>query len=335
MGTLDIKGEYTPNFTDLQTYITYDLYRNWQLGLIGNINRSEFRFEPAERRTAFGLINFALELFSEFEGQEIDNFNTLMGGASLTYIPDRERNPYFLKFLASAFQSDENERIDIIGNYSLRQIESGLGSESFGEALAELGEGTQHEFVRNFLTFNITNVEHKGGIELQKYHKDPGTTSSHFLQWSVKYQNEQVDDWFNEWERLDSAGYSLPFDTAEVQLFEVIKRRNEQNTNRLSAFFQDTYTWRQDSKAEFRLSGGVRASWWDLNQELIISPLAQILYKPLGKKRDISYRLAGGFYFQPPFYRELRAPDGNINPDLRAQKSAHIVAGLTVDFYRR
>lgn len=333
LGTLDVKGEYTPNFTDLQTYITYDLNRNWQLGLIGNINQSEYRFIPTERRTAFGLIDFALELFSDFEGQEVDNFNTRMGGASLTYIPDRQHNPFFLKFLASAFQSDENERIDIIGDYSLRQIESNLGSDSFGEVLGELGDGTQHEYVRNFLTFNITNVEHKGGIEFQKLHEDLGTTSSHFLQWSVKYQNEQIDDWINEWERIDSAGYSLPFDTAQVQLFEVIKRRNQQTSNRFSAYLQDTYTWRQDSKAEFRVSAGVRASWWDLNQELIISPRMQLLYKPLTSDRDISYRLAGGFYFQPPLYREMRALDGSVNTDLRAQKSAHIVAGLTMDFY--
>lgn len=333
LGTLDVKGEYTPDFSDFQTYITYDINRNWQLGLIGNINQSEFRFVPTERRTAFGLINFALELFSEFEGQEVDNFNTKMGGASLTYIPDRQQNPFFLKFLASTFQSDENERIDIIGDYSLRQIESNLGSESFGEVLGELGDGTQHQFVRNFLTFNITNVEHKGGIELQRDHQDSEITSSHFFQWSVKYQNEQVDDWINEWERLDSAGYSLPFDTTQVQLFEVVKRRNQQSTNRFSAFLQDTYTWRRDSKSEFRLSAGVRASYWDLNEELLISPRVQFLYKPLTSKRDISYRLAGGFYFQPPFYRELRAPDGSINSNLRAQKSAHIVGGLTMDFY--
>ena len=333
LGTLDVKGEYTPNFSDLQTYITYDINRNWQLGLIGNINQSEYRFVPSERRTAFGLINFALELFSEFEGKEVDDFTTRMGGASLTYIPDRQHNPYFLKFLASSFQSDENERIDIIGNYSLRQIESNLGAESFGEVLGELGGGIQHQYVRNFLTFNITNVEHKGGIEYQGYHDDAQTTSSHFLQWSVKFQNEQVDDWINEWERIDSAGYSLPYDTSAVQLFEVVKRRNIQSSNRYSAFLQDTYTWRRDSKSEFRISAGVRASWWDLNRELLISPRVQLLYKPLTSDRDISYRLAGGFYYQPPFYREMRAPDGSVNQELRAQKSFHVVGGLTMDFY--
>ena len=335
LGTLDTKGEYTPNFTDIQAYITYDLNRNWQLGLLGNYNYSSYQFTPTERSTALGLINFALQLFSVFDGQEIDDFTTMMGGLSLTYIPDRQRNPFFLKFLVSAFSSDENERFDITGRYSLRQIESDLGSDNFGEVLAELGTGTQQQFVRNFLDIRVTNAEVRGGLELQGDPDDIETTRSHFLQWSVKLQNERIEDQINEWERLDSAGYSLPYDPDTVKLNRVLKTTNNLNSNRVSAFFQDTYTWRKESVGELKFSAGVRAAYWDLNKELIISPRAQLLYKPLGGKTDISYRLAGGLYFQSPFYRELRAFDGQVNTNLLSQKSAHIVAGLTYDFYFR
>lgn len=333
LGSLDVQGEYVPNFTDFQTYITYDLNRNWQVGLMANYNRSEYNFRPTERSTALGLINFALELFSEFDGQEVDDFTTSMGGLSLTYLPDRSRNPFFLKFLASAFRSDENERFDIIGRYSLRQIETGLGSDNFGDVIAELGTGIQQQFVRNFLDIQLYNFQHKGGLELQLYPDKEDVTASHFLQWSVKVQNELIDDRINEWERLDSAGYSLPYDTSDVLLFNVLKTRNELVSTRFTAFVQDTYTYRDENKGELRISAGVRASYWDLNKELLISPRAQLLYKPLSGKRDISYRLAGGLYYQPPFYREMRAFDGTVNTDLRAQKSAHIVGGFTYDFY--
>jgi hypothetical protein len=167
LGTLDVKGEYIPNFVDIQTYLTYDLNRDWQARLPRQLQPSLYRFVPTERSTALGLINFALELFSTFEGQEVDDFTTSMSGLSLTYLPDRRRNPFFLKFLASTFRSDENERFDIIGRYSLRQIESGLGSDNFGEVLAELGTGTQHQFVRNFLDIQLVNFQHKGGVEFQ------------------------------------------------------------------------------------------------------------------------------------------------------------------------
>ncbi len=333
LGSLDTKGEYTPNFSDYQTYLTYDISRDLQLGFLGNINRSVYQFIPTERSTAFGLINFALELFSVFEGQEVDDFTTMLGGVSLTYLPDRERNPFFLKLLASTYRSDENERFDIIGDYSLRQIESDLGSDNFGEVLAELGTGTQQQFVRNFFNATVTNVQHKGGVELQNDHDNIEVTSSHFLQWSVKFQNEQIDDLINEWERLDSAGYSLNYDTSQVLLYSVLKTQNELNSNRISAYLQNTFSFRNESKGELKISAGVRAQYWDLNDELIISPRAQLLYKPLKGKTDISYRLAGGLYFQPPFYRELRGFDGSVNTDLLAQKSAHIVGGFTVDFY--
>ena len=171
----------------------------------------------------------------------------------------------------------------------------------------------------------------KGGLELQKGNEE--VDASHFLQWSVKAQHERIDDLINEWERLDSAGYSLPYDTSQVLLFNTLKTSNQLRSYRFSGYLQDTYTWRKDEKGELRLSAGVRASYWDLNQELLISPRAQLLYKPLGGKRDISYRLATGLYYQAPFYRELRGFDGTVNTGLLAQKSFHLVGGFTLDFY--
>ena len=333
LGTLDVAGEYQPNFADIQAYLTYDINYDWQIGLMGNYNSSVFKFKPQSRNTALGLINFALQLYTEFDGQEVDDFTTSMGGLSLTYLPKRDENPFYLKFLTSTFKSFENERIDIIGAYSLREIETGLGSENFGDVVAELGRGTQHQFVRNALDVSIYNVEHKGGYELQLYPDDDEITASHFLQWGTKFQHEQINDWINEWERLDSAGYSLPYDTNYVQVLSVLKTRNELQNNLLTAYAQNTYSWRKESVAEIKASLGVRANYRDLNKELIISPRAQFLYKPLGVERDVAYRLAGGLYVQPPFYREMRAFDGSVNTGLLSQKSAHILAGMTLDFY--
>ena len=332
LGSLDVQGEYTPNFTDIQGYFTFDLTNSLQLGILANYNRSEYNFRPQSRSTAFGLINFALELFSVFEGQERDDFTTNLGGLSLTYIPDRDRNPFYLKFLASRYQSNENERIDIIGDYSLRQIESGLGSDQFGEVVAELGTGTQQTFVRNFLTASVVHLQHKGGIELQIDTDDLDVSSSHFLQWGASYKNEMIFDELNEWERLDSAGYSLSYDTNQVLLNSVLKTENELFSNRVSGYFQNTFSWTKDSVADLRLTVGVRASYWDLNNEFFISPRAQLLYKPQKNGRDISLKLAGGIYYQPPFYRELRALDGSVDSMVLAQKSFHLVGGLTWDF---
>jgi hypothetical protein len=187
--------------------------------------------------------------------------------------------------------------------------------------------------VRNFLDAQVNNLEHRGGIEFQGDHNSLDISSSHFLQWSVKYQREDIFDRINEWERLDSAGFSLPYSDGEVLLNEVLKTSNELSSSRFTAFFQDTYTFRNEERSELRITAGLRASYWDLNGEFILQPRAQILFKPLRGDQDISFRLAGGIYAQPPFYREMRAPDGSVNTDLLAQKSAHIVGGMTYDFY--
>jgi hypothetical protein len=39
------------------------------------------------------------------------------------------------------------------------------------------------------------------------------------------------------------------------------------------------------------------------------------------------FRVSSGFYYQPPFYREMRKLDGGLNEDIRAQQSVHFVLG--------
>ncbi len=329
LGSLDTQGEYSPNFTDFQAYVTYNITRDLQIGLIGNYNASQYNFIPQSRTTALGLIDFALQLSTAFEGQEVDEFNNGMGGVSLTYIPERDENPLFLKLLASTYASQEAETFDIQGFYRLSQIETNLGSDDAGEEIALLGTGTQHIFARNFLYRNITNISHRGGIEFQK--EDDTKTSSHFIQWGAKWQHEDIDDELNEWERIDSAGYSLPFSSEEVKLSYVLKTENQLSSNRFMGFLQNTYSIIKDNGAEMKLTGGVRANYWDLNSELTISPRAQLLYKPVGD-RDLSFKLSGGVYYQPPFYREMRRLDGTVNTDLKAQRSIHVVSGITYDF---
>ena len=331
LGSLDTKGEYIPNFADIQGYFTYDITRNLQLGILGNFNQSIYKFTPTSRSTALGLIDFALQLNSVFEGGEVDDFTTGMGGISLTYLPDRKRNPYFLKLLASRYQSEENEKFDILGFYRLSQIETSLGSENIGEEIFVLGTGTQHLFTRNFLQATVTNIEHRGGYEVQ-LENTLDLAKTHFLEWSVKYQQEEILDRLNEWERLDSAGYSLNYNEQQVEIKSLLKTRNDLTSSRINGFIQNTFTYLRPGQKEYQLTAGVRMSYWDLNGELIISPRAQFLYKPLAWKRNVSMRLAAGYYAQPAFYREMRRLDGSVNTNLQSQKSVHIVGGLTMDF---
>jgi hypothetical protein len=326
LGSLDLKGEYRPNFTDFQGSFTYDFNKRWQLSLIGNYAGSKYRFTPETLSSTLGLINFALQFNVAFEGQEIDEFNTYMSGITLTNI-NEEKN-YFLKLLASTYGSQESERFDIIGYYRLGVLETDLGSSEFGEVVSILGTGTEHNYARNYLNSMVTNVAHKGGWQWRERRSGEKTQ---FLQWGVKYQHETIDDQLNEWTRIDSAGYSLRYDTTQVLLDKVIKTDINLASNRFSGFVQNSWSV-SDSLREINLTVGVRAQYWDLNQETILMPRLSLEYKPLTWEKEVSFKFATGLYHQPPFYRELRNQEGVINRDVVSQKSLHLVTGMTYDF---
>ena len=332
LSTLDVQGEYLPSFTDIQAHVTYDFNPHWQWAALGNYNKSIYNFTPKTRSTSFGLVNFALKLYSVFEGGERDEFTNSFGGTSLTYLSNTSHNPFFLKWLVSSYQSDEYERFDILGYYLLGQVDTQLGSETEGDFVSILGAGTQHSYTRNHLQSNVTNFAHKGGWEIDLDDKN-GAARNHFVQWGAKAQREDIRDKLNEWERLDSALYSLPYSEDSLFLSSVLKSKNHLVSMRYSAYAQDAYTIRKDSVREIKIVAGLRAGYWDTNQEFFITPRAQLTYKPLRGKRDISYRFAIGMYYQPPFYREMRNPEGIINTQELAQKSIHFVSGFTWDFF--
>jgi hypothetical protein len=63
----------------------------------------------------------------------------------------------------------------------------------------------------------------------------------------------------------------------------------------------------------------------------VISPRAQFAVKPDWEK-DIIFRITGGLYHQPPFYRELRDSTGTVRPNVKAQQSVHLVLGNDYSF---
>ena len=330
LGGLDVVGQYAPSFADIQTYLTYDLSRAWQIGLLANYNYSQYNFIPQSRATAFGLITFTLGETVTFSGQEKDKFENGMVGVSLTYLPERKKNSFFLKFNASRYQTQEKEGIDILGSYVIGELETNPNKDNAGSIVNVLGEGTQQNYVRNRLWSSVTNIEHKGGYELQLNTNKSGVTATNFFQWGVKWQHEDISDNINEWERIDSALYSLPYSDSALLLHKVYKTQNQLSSDRFSGFLQTTYTHKRDSVGEFQATFGLRGQYWTLNQEKFITPRVQLSYKPWNK--EVSFRLAGGLYYQPAFYRELRARDGTVNPNELAQKSAQVVAGMTYDF---
>jgi hypothetical protein len=308
------KGQYNPSFTDIQGLLNYRFSQKWELELIGNYARNRFNFQPEESVAAFGFVNEAYKLRTLFEGNENDQFDSRFGGLSLSFRPTTKTK---IKLLASGFQTNEFETYDINGEYGFYALEADLGKPDFGQEKYNLGTGVIHDFARNYLTANVGNVALRGSHDLDK----------HYIQWGLDATYVNVDDKLLEWQRRDSAGFSQPYDTSAIRMAKSYRADNQLDYTRVSAFIQDNILLSNT----MTLTLGVRANYTFLNEELIISPRAQYSIKP-DWKRDIVFRVSTGLYAQPPFYREMRDMEGNLNTQLKAQKSYHAAAGLDYNF---
>ena len=324
LGSLDTGGDYEPEFIDLQSYMTYTISPELELGFLGNYSVNDYRFVPESRETDFGSINEALRFTVFFEGQEITRFETLFGALNLNY---RANSTTLLKFITSAFSTEEQENFDIIGLYRLDELERDLGSDQFGDVVRNVGIGGYINHARNNLDARVLNFEHKG---YKSWNND-----DNYLQWGLAFQNEDLTDRISEWQLVDSSGYSIPQHPSDsIILNDIIKTRNELNSNRLQAYIQNSWEWMMKDSSEFSLTAGVRGTYWSFNEQTNISPRATIAYKPKnwvndknGNARDVLWKFSTGLYYQPPFYKEFRGLFGDINNNIRAQRSIHFVLG--------
>ncbi|RIH63215.1 TonB-dependent receptor [Mariniphaga sediminis] len=312
LGGLDEKGEYNPQFVDFQTYITYRFSENFDLSFLGNATKNEYNFIPQTRQTTFGTWEMPLNATIYFDGQEIDDFKTYLGALSANYHPNLNLN---LKFILSAFNTSEQETYDIQGQYYLNQLERNMSSDQFGDSVLNLGVGTFLNHARNNLDATVYSFSHRGAFNSEK----------HLVNWGFKFQHERFEDKINEWIYRDSTGYSLPYSDTEVLLYYTLNARNKVSSNRITGYFQDTWSVPVNS-GDLYLTSGLRFNFWDFNNELIVSPRFSVSYYPEWQ-RKISFSLSGGMYHQSPFFKELKNSDGSVNYNVKAQRSYQVVAG--------
>ncbi len=317
LGSLDTEGEYKPSFTDIQTLLTRDLNDKWELSFLGNYSRNRYNLVPQNRETEFGTVNQALKLRVFFDGQEVDKYESATGAITATYAPN---NDVKLKFIASAYTTVESEAYDILGQYYLDELEKDLGSDNFGNTAFNIGVGSYLEHARNNLDAMVANVEHKGSLNYK----------SNTVRWGIKFQHEQINDQLREWTLIDSADYSLPQEPEDQLVLQSSLRTDISISSlRANGYIQNTFYF-SDTSA-WLLTVGVRGSYWDFNNEFTITPRATLSHKPRWS-RNLAFKASAGLYYQPPFYRELRDPQGIIHDDIKAQRSLHLVLGSDYSF---
>ena len=317
LGSLQTKGEYKPSFLDYQTYLSWQPSKRWQIDFIGNISDNHYNFQPEDRETNFGTLQNVKKFRVYFDGQEKDLFRTYFGSLSIT----RHLSPRTdVSLLASAFSTREQERYDIQGQYWLTQTET---SEN-------LGVGTYMQHSRDYLNANVKS------LKLMLQHR----MGKHKIEGGVTYKVEQVKENSAEYEYRDSAGYNVPHTGRDLRMIYSLRAKNELNAKRIESYLQDTWNFqtRDSVPTLFTFNYGVRFAHWSFNGESIVSPRASLTITP-GKNRNLSFRIAGGLYYQAPFYKELRDTSvvngityATLNQSVRSQRSIHALASMSYRF---
>ncbi len=328
LNALETKGEYQPNFFDLQALINYQINNKWDLSFLGYYSRNQYKLVPETRQTDFGTFKEAFRLTIYFDGQEVDRYETGMGAVTLSHRPNNETE---LKLIASAYRSVESETYDIQGQYWIGKLETSLGSEQFGNVIQAQGIGTFIDHARNAFKANVFNLEHKG--TRARIHS--------VLKWGARYQFQYIDDRMREWELLDSAGFTLPRPTdmvghpnpevTDLILNEVARADNELQVHNLNAFVQHSWNFTSLNSTFYTITAGLRTNYWGYANEWTVSPRISATIKPEWEQK-MQFRLAAGVYSQSPYYREMRMFDGSLFADPRSQRSFQVVAAGDYDF---
>jgi hypothetical protein len=338
LNNLETQGNVEPVFADVQTYLTYRFSDKFHLNFLGNISLNQYNFEPENRQTNFGTLQDPVALLVVYDGREQDEYQTYFGAFKANYFANEKLT---LKLIGSAYHTLEQEYFDILAQYRLGEVNTNIGDENLGDVEFSEGIGSQLTHARNDLDAFILNIEHRGNYDIDNESN---------LEWSVKYTHEDIRDRVVEWEVIDSAGFSIrppslsqpnsqpyePF-SGPLTAFENIRALNRVKIDRLQAFGQ--YSKRSSwGNNDIFYNIGVRAHHWTVSGEgiesttqTVFSPRAQFSIKPNWEK-DMLFRVAGGMYYQTPFYRELRDSSGIVQPNVKAQKSFHIVLGNEYSF---
>lgn len=325
LNTLDEDTEFNPQSYDIQANLEYQFSEKWKMNFIGNFSNTLFESVPNTRTTNFGTSQNPIQLQVFYDGREEDRFRTEFGALSLHHQPTSKLN---LSLDVFTWHSAEEEYFDIQGAYLIRKTDPLDQSSTVTQDI-----GGQIDHARNDLDILVAGVQHRG-----KY----AFNLNNSLEWGVSAQQEDIRDMLNEWQLIDSAGFNItPFnpgqyfepgevDPGPLQLNYHLNAANSLKSNRFNAYMQ--YSRKFDWKGNRLLfNAGVRGTYWDFNSEFNISPRAQVAIKP-DWNTDQLFRLAAGYYVQPPFYKEIRNPTGEINENIKAQKSIHLIAGHDYEF---
>jgi hypothetical protein len=307
LNTLETEGQYLPRFYDVQAKTTFDLNQenrnNTMLDLLFYYAQNQYEVIPENRETTFGTFNTPLRLFIGFDGKENLAYRNAQMAARLRHNFSKK---WQASLILSGYSSKESENVELEGGYRLCTLDRDPSSSTFDECLIVRGIGTLYHSARNRLYAYIVDIEQRNEIKISE--TDIISAGAGFS-WKV------FDDYLNEFEFTDSADF--------VTVTTQVNSQNSIQNGTVFAYIQHEKHFSEGLDINY----GLRWLYFDQNGQNLFSPRFIMNWHPRNQ-RAITWRLASGLYHQPPFYRELRGFDGQLNLDLKAQSSWHTIVGI-------
>ncbi|NJN26866.1 MAG: hypothetical protein HC819_13240 [Cyclobacteriaceae bacterium] len=271
--------------------------------------QNRYLVRPTSRETTFGTFNNQLRLFVAFDGQEKLTYDTWQSGVLLNH---KVSGKWMTHLAISGTYSREREYYDIESGYLLCNVDNNPGSPGFNKCATNIGVGTNYYSGRNRLDATLLNIEMRNELILNH---------SNTLEFGMGYAWHGFDDHLNEYEFIDSVDYVTITDAAQANA--------QISYARLQAYVQNTTMLRQ----HHALTYGLRMLYQQFSNDVLISPRVQYAMRP-ARLSNTYFRASAGLYQQPPFYREFRKSNGQINEKVKAQSSLHSIVGMDVDFLK-
>ncbi len=328
--TQETKGDYDPDFTDVQGNFSYELMEGHTLEALGIWADHEFRLEPSNRKTYFGIISQdpripsdLQALWTRFSGEQRDGYTTQFGGLRLI---NEWSDRFQFEHDVSYFGTEETEFRRIEGQSELFQVNPG-GDPNSGEGHFGIGLSEQRDYADNSVVVNTLTGNGQYNLLLDRHALETG--------WHVRglHFEDDIDEKASITVRLDDQ-------TQERKRIVVDSLRDSATFDATQAGFyvQDTFDALPE-RDRLTVTAGVRSDYYSFNGEWTISPRLSARYR---HSERLTLTGSWGIYHQKPVYRELRGkPDPGesilnaLNRDLESQRSMQFVLGGEYFFPQR
>ena len=318
LNTLDTKGEYKPIFWDWQSLITFDVtkasrYKSTpgtsKLDLIFIVSKNKYQVTPTTRQTTFGTLDQLMQFDVAFDGKDILTYQTTQGGIRYSH---KFSNRFKSTFGLNGYLANEREYYDVESGYRISDVNPDPSSPSYNQNVVTKGIGSYFEHGRNLFKASSFIVNNSNVLHLNK---------KNTFEFGTSFTREYISDHYEEYNFSDSASY--------VNVTRSVYQNTTLASSRVQAYLQHIFSI--DTTHTFVT--GIRLNYWSLNQQILFSPRIQYNFQPR-KNKSIKVRIGTGLYQQPAYFREMRALDGTVNTELKAQRSFHFVTGIDKTFIR-